>query len=76
MLTAFELLLDGRSQPLAVALDQAFEDALSKDDWLRMSARSSMPILLTGWRSGLYTGSDVYKQYSEGRTRYPEQASE
>lgn len=65
--TAFDLLLDGRSQPVSVALDLAFSDAASKDERLRQVARSTIPLLLTGWKAGMYSGPDVYKRYVTAR---------
>lgn len=65
--TAFELLLDVRSQSIATMLDQAFSDAASKDERLRTVARAAVPIILTGWRSGVYSGPEAFEQYASRR---------
>ncbi|MFB7844037.1 hypothetical protein [Microbacterium sp. NPDC056052] len=67
LLTRFDLLLDGRHEPLSVAIDQAFQDAASDDTELRILARAITPLRLTGWRSGIYTSPDVYKRYMDQR---------
>ncbi|WP_180968902.1 hypothetical protein [Microbacterium aurantiacum] len=48
-------------------LDLAFRDATSKDGRLRSVARATIPLLLTGWHSGVYSSSQAYSSYVDGR---------
>ncbi|PRB09245.1 hypothetical protein CQ047_11240 [Microbacterium sp. MYb72] len=75
-LTEFELLLGGRSQPVGVMLDQASRDATGDDERLRALARSTVPLLLTGWHSGIFSGPDVWARYCDSRAAITSPAPE